>query len=172
MVDPFTTVSPPANVPVLPPKLESPLYTAVIVCIPTDNELVVKVACAEPLRVPVPRVVAPSLNVTVPVGVPTAGATGLTVAVKVTDCPGDAGLTDVATAVVVNPVTLVRANVAFVIAGPGLAVTLYVPVVVFAVKVGAVATPFTSVVTEAVADAPNNPLAPAPGAVNVTLRPP
>ena len=37
------------------------------------------------LRVPVPRVLAPSLNVTVPLGVPLPGNTALTVAVKVTD---------------------------------------------------------------------------------------
>ena len=39
-----------------------------------------------------PSEVVPSLNVTVPVGVPTAGATGLTVAVSVTACPNTDGL--------------------------------------------------------------------------------
>ena len=38
-----------------------------------------------PDSVPVPSVVAPSLNVTVPVGVPEAGVVTDTVAVKVTD---------------------------------------------------------------------------------------
>ena len=44
---------------------------------------------------------APSLNVTVPVGVPVPGATTLTVAVKVTDWPKTDGFTLEASAVVV-----------------------------------------------------------------------
>ena len=43
------------------------------------------------LSVPVPKVAAPSLKVTIPSGVPLPGATGLTVAVKVTDCPATDG---------------------------------------------------------------------------------
>ena len=39
------------------------------------------------LSVPVPRVVEPSLKVTVPVGVPAPARSGVTVAVKVTDWP-------------------------------------------------------------------------------------
>ena len=46
----------------------------------------VSVATPLALSVPVPRVVEPSLNVTVPVGVPVP-LVGLTVAVKVTFCP-------------------------------------------------------------------------------------
>jgi len=38
-------------------------------------------------RFTTPSEVAPSLNVTVPVGTPLAGATGLTVALNVTACP-------------------------------------------------------------------------------------
>ena len=38
-------------------------------------------------NVTVPSELAPSLNVTVPVGTPAAGGTGLTVAVNVTACP-------------------------------------------------------------------------------------
>ena len=49
-------------------------------------------------RVPVPRVFAPSLNVTVPAGVPPAL---VTVAVKVTGCPGALGFTDDVTATAV-----------------------------------------------------------------------
>ena len=45
-----------------------------------------------PLNVPVARVVTPSVNVTVPVGVPEPGATAVTLAVKVTDCPKTEGL--------------------------------------------------------------------------------
>ena len=48
---------------------------------PDDNELVLKVATPAP-SVPVPRTVAPSLKLTVPVGVPVLEDT---IAVKVTD---------------------------------------------------------------------------------------
>ena len=57
-------------------KLLSPAYEAVIVCDPTARGCdVVNVACPCQTRsVPVPSVVEPSLNVTVPVGVPLPGA--------------------------------------------------------------------------------------------------
>jgi hypothetical protein len=55
--------------------------------------VVVKVACPL-LRVPVPSVVVPSRNVTVPVGFPTPGETALTVAVKVTARPKTEGFKD------------------------------------------------------------------------------
>ena len=58
----------------------------VIECIPEVSEEVVKVAWP-PLNVPLPRDVDPSRKFTVPVGVPEAGATGVTVAVRVTDWP-------------------------------------------------------------------------------------
>jgi hypothetical protein len=48
-------------------------------CVPTLSVEVVNVACPDPLSVPLPSVVAPSLNVTVPVGFDP-----VTVAVKVT----------------------------------------------------------------------------------------
>ncbi len=60
----------------------------------TESAEVMKVATPEPFSVPVPKVAAPSLKVTVPVGVPAPGETALTVAVKVTDCPKTDGLTD------------------------------------------------------------------------------
>jgi hypothetical protein len=69
---------------VLVVKFVSPPYTAVIECGPTASALVLNVA-TPPLSVPVPIVVRPSLNVTVPVGVPAPGVTAATVAVKVTD---------------------------------------------------------------------------------------
>src|SRR2546429_8941009 len=50
---------------------------------------------------PVPRVLDPSLKVTVPVGVPAPGLFAVTVAVKVTDCPDTDGLADELTHVVV-----------------------------------------------------------------------
>ena len=71
---------------VLPLKLESPAYTAVMLAwVPTAIAVVEKVAVAVrplPLSVPVPRVVAPSMKVTVPEGV-FEPAEPVTVAVKV-----------------------------------------------------------------------------------------
>lgn len=46
-----------------------------------------------------PSGVAPSKNFTVPIGIPTPGAIGETVAVNVTACPGLAGLTELVTIV-------------------------------------------------------------------------
>ena len=68
---------------------------------PADRAEVVKVAMP-PLSVPVPIGLPPSRNVTVPVGVPVPGATGETVAVKVTDWPKTEGFADEVTAVVVS----------------------------------------------------------------------
>ena len=74
---------------VLPEKLLSPPYTAVMECTEpaTESVLVENVATPgfAPFRFPVPSVTAPSLNVTVPVGGPPAA--GVTVAVKVTEFP-------------------------------------------------------------------------------------
>jgi len=53
------------------------------------------------LSVPVPNVVAPSLNVTVPNGVPEPGDTAATVAVNVTDWPKTEGLVEEVKVVVV-----------------------------------------------------------------------
>src|SRR3989449_10834202 len=61
-----------------------------------------------------PSEVAPSLNVTVPVGTPVAGGAGLTVALSVTACPTVEGfgvevrLVDVAALTKIFPVTLKR----------------------------------------------------------------
>ena len=55
---------------------------------------VLNVATPEPFNVPVPRVVEPSRNVTVPVGVPEPGALAVIVAVNVTDSPNTEGLAD------------------------------------------------------------------------------
>src|SRR5205814_562825 len=78
---------------VLVMKLTSPAYTAVMLWLPTDKVEVVKTA-SPPLSVPVPSVVAPSLNVTVPVAVPEPGRFAATAAVKMTAWPGVAGFTD------------------------------------------------------------------------------
>ena len=69
---------------------------------PMAREEIAKVA-APPLSVPVPSVVLPSLKVTLPVGVPLPGATAVTVAVNVTDCPKTEGLAEEVTAVVELP---------------------------------------------------------------------
>ena len=50
-----------------------------------------------------PKVAAPSLNVTIPVGAPTAGAVTATVPVKVTFCPVVEGLISEVTPMVVLP---------------------------------------------------------------------
>jgi hypothetical protein len=67
---------------------------------PNANVLVVNVAMP-PDTAPVPRVVVPSKNVTVPVGLPAPGLTTVTVAVKVTLCPEVDGFTDEARPVAV-----------------------------------------------------------------------
>ena len=63
---------------------------------------VVNVATAAASSVPVPSVVAPSMNVTVPVAVPAPGACTVTVAVNVTDWPNFDGFADEVTDVVVS----------------------------------------------------------------------
>src|SRR5579884_216254 len=76
-------------------------------CVPTVNELVVKVAVVTPPlvdSVPVPMVAPPSWKSTVPDGSAAAlvpGRVMLTVAVNVTDWPYTEGFTDELTAVVV-----------------------------------------------------------------------
>jgi hypothetical protein len=74
---------------VLPPKFESPAYTAVIELEPTGSVEVVKVA-EPPLNAPVPIDVVPFINVTVS---PLGGMPELevTVAVNVTACPNADG---------------------------------------------------------------------------------
>src|SRR3954447_9444339 len=61
---------------------------------PAAAKLVVNVAEPPAPTATVPRTTLPSLNVTLPVGVPPPGATAATVAVKVTAWPVTAGLTD------------------------------------------------------------------------------
>src|SRR5262249_35855280 len=62
-----------------------------------------------------PRTTVPSMNVTVPVGVPAPGATAATVAVKVTAWPVTAGLTDDPRATVVDAGLTVTADAAEVL---------------------------------------------------------
>ena len=68
---------------------------------PAAAKLVANVALPPAPTATVPRITLPSLNVTVPVGVPRPGATAATVAVKVTAWPVTAGLTDEARATAV-----------------------------------------------------------------------
>jgi hypothetical protein len=74
-----------------------------MVCAPTASVVVAKVAMPVTLRVPVPRVVAPSLKVTVPEGVPLLGAVALTVAVNVTLEPMSEGFDEEAMVVADAP---------------------------------------------------------------------
>jgi hypothetical protein len=83
LVAPFVTTWDIAD-DVLPALLASPLYTTVIVRMPTASAESVSVA-VPPLNVCVPNVAAPFLKTTVPVGV--GPEAEVTVAVKVTACP-------------------------------------------------------------------------------------
>jgi hypothetical protein len=77
---------------------------AVIEWDPSVRLDVVRLAWPVPFRGTVPSVVVPSTNATVPVGVPVPGATGVTVAVNVTDCPSPDGFAEDTTVVVVAAV--------------------------------------------------------------------
>src|SRR5579871_2253353 len=70
----------------------SPPYDAVKEWFPAASEAVVNVAVSALPSALVAKVTLPSRNVTVPVGVPAPGATGVTVAVSVTDWPNVEGL--------------------------------------------------------------------------------
>ena len=70
-----------------------------MVWLPRARVEVVNVAWAAVMVTLAASVVAPSVKVTVPPGVPTPGATAATVAVKVTVCPNTEGLTVELTAV-------------------------------------------------------------------------
>ena len=82
-------------------KLLSPAYTAVTMCCPCVSAEVWSVARPLLSSVPVPRVVEPSMNVTVPVGVPPPGAIALTTAANVVAWPAVAGLGEALTVTVV-----------------------------------------------------------------------
>ena len=83
----------------LPEKFAVPAKITVIECVPAVRVEVVRVAWELAFSVPVPRAAVPSINVTVPPAVPEPA--GVTVAVKVTDCPAMVGFFDDATDVVV-----------------------------------------------------------------------
>ena len=73
-----------------------------MLCVATVSVDVAKLAWPDPLRVLVPRDVAPSKNSTAPAEIPAPGATTFTVAVNVTDWPNFDGFADEATDVVVS----------------------------------------------------------------------
>src|SRR5205807_2643912 len=62
--------------------------------LPTASEAMLSVAWPEASSAALPRLVAPSKKVTVPVGVPAAGATAVTAAVTVMLCPDTDGLAE------------------------------------------------------------------------------
>ena len=70
-------------------KLESPLYTATILCEPIASDVVAKDACPALSVTGLPSAVAPSMKVTVPLAV-----LGETVAFKVTCEPASAGFSE------------------------------------------------------------------------------
>src|SRR5206468_12597695 len=78
----------------------SPLYTALIGCVPTASVDVVNCALPDDSATGAPRFVAPSMNWTVPLGLPP-----VTVAVNVTAWPTSDGLTDDESVVVVGDTT-------------------------------------------------------------------
>src|ERR1700751_2536674 len=84
--------------PELARKLLVATKAALMVCVPTLRELVVKAATPEELRVPVPICVVPSRKLTVPETTP---AGEVTVAVKVMLVPAVAGEPEVVTTVMV-----------------------------------------------------------------------
>ena len=98
---PLATLTFCARLAVLVMKLPLPLYVAVIVSDPVGS-FVVLYEAVPPVSATLASVVAPSMNVTEPVGVPLPGAFAATVAVKVTDCPKTDGFADEATEVVVG----------------------------------------------------------------------
>lgn len=96
----------------LPVKFALPAYTTVIVWLPLES--VVRASVAFPLpKDLVPRLVAPSMNVTFPVGVPEIA--GVTVAVKVTEVPKVDGFNEDVTAVVLPAGFTVCVNTADVL---------------------------------------------------------
>jgi hypothetical protein len=93
---------------VLPVKSVVVAYTAVIEWLPTLSALLVNVATPLAFSAPVPSVVDPSLNVTVPVGTPTLGLTGATVAENVTGWLASDGLALATSVVVVAAMLMVN----------------------------------------------------------------
>src|SRR5438105_14264282 len=98
-------------------------------CEVTDSEAITKAARPDSSNVPVPSVLAPSLNVTVPVGVP---IFPVTVAVKVSDWPNTEGFWEELTVVEVGALVTVTLALVLVASDPSASVdvTVGVPAVV------------------------------------------
>jgi hypothetical protein len=93
-------------------------------CEPSVSDEIVSVATPPPANVALPSAAAPSLNVTVPVGVP---PPLVTVAVKVTAWPIWLGLSEEISDVAVTPLEIVPLTICVAICGAGLlSVTLIV----------------------------------------------
>jgi hypothetical protein len=98
-----TTCGAALSLPLLFTHPVAPVNDAVIVWLPTARVVVLNAACPLPFTATFDAsVVAPSLNVTVPVGVP---AADVTVAANVTDCPEVDGFGEELTLVAVAPCT-------------------------------------------------------------------
>src|SRR5439155_405316 len=100
---------------VLALKFARPPHDALLGCAPSASVLVRNGAWPEAFRLPVPRVLGPSLKVTVPVGVPAPLVLAFTVAVKVTGCPDTDGLIEETTPVVVPGSVVVVVGAAVVV---------------------------------------------------------
>src|SRR5574341_990527 len=88
----LTTCGAALSSPLLLAQLPVPLKAAVMTWLPTASVAVLNAAWPLPLTAtPEASAVAPSLNVTLPVGTPPPGGLEVTVAVKVTDCPKTEG---------------------------------------------------------------------------------
>ena len=88
-----------------------------MVCVAAESVAVANVALPEASTTPVPSVVAPSLKVTVPPGMPTPGEITVTFAVNVIDEPTIDGLLDEMSVVVV-PAMLTVCEVVFDVLAP------------------------------------------------------
>jgi hypothetical protein len=98
---------------VLAEKFVSPLYTAVMECVPGSRPLYIMRAGPPAERVAVLRLVVPSINVTVPVGVPP--VEGETVTMKVTHWLNTLGFGLAVTVVVVGAWLIVSVRTAEVL---------------------------------------------------------
>jgi hypothetical protein len=91
---------------VLAPKLAVPAYEAVRLCEPAVRLETARVATPDAFRLPVPRVVAPSLNVTVPPFGVVGPVVCVTVAFSVVLCPITDGFIELVREVVVVSTTV------------------------------------------------------------------
>ena len=104
--------------------MASPLYFAVIECVPMLKVEILKTALPDEFKVMLDSDLIPSRNVTVPVGVPAPGATAVTVAVNDTVVPESAGFSDDTSAVELFALFTVWIKIADVL-GAKLASPLY-----------------------------------------------